>query len=176
MANASPRLRELKPAELTPAQKTAYDAITAELGNAFDGGPYPILLYYPGVAEGALRILKAFRIERKIDRKLYELAVLVVAKEWASEFEWRTHEPRAVAAGLKPEVCAALRAGTLPAFTADDERVVYAVTKEMMATRALSQATHDEAARVLGTDKLVELVSAIGFYTMLAITLAAFAP
>lgn len=176
MANASPRLRDLTVADLTPAQKTAYDAITAELGNAFEGGPYPILLHFPGVAEGALRILKAFRNERKIDRKLYELAVLIVAKEWASEFEWRTHQPRAIAAGLQPEICAALQAGTLPPFTADDERVVYAVTKEMMVTRALSQATHDEGVRVLGTEKMVELVSAIGFYTMLAITLAAFAP
>ncbi len=176
MASTSPRLRDLTVAELTPAQKTAYDAITAELGNAFAGGPYPILLHFPGVAEGALRILKAFRNERKIDRKLYELAVLIVAKEWTSAFEWRTHEPRAIAAGLKPEICAALQAGTLPAFTADDERVVYAVTKEMMATRALSQATHDEGVRVLGTDKMVELVSAIGFYTMLAIVLAGFAP
>ncbi len=176
MTATVPRLQNLKPADLSPAQRTAYDAITAELGNAFEGGPYPILLHFPGVAEGALRILKAFRNERKIDRKLYELCVLIVAKEWASDFEWRTHEPRAIAAGLNPDICAALRAGALPAFSGDDERLVYAVTKEMMTTRALSQATHDESVRVLGTEQTVELVTAIGFYTMLAIVLAGFEP
>jgi 4-carboxymuconolactone decarboxylase len=44
----------------------------------------------------------------------------------------------------------------------------------MNETRTLSQATYDRAIAVLGLDKVIELITALGFYTMVAIMLNGF--
>ena len=52
---------------------------------------------------------------------------------------------------------------------ADDKLVV-----EMNETRTLSQPTYDRAIAALGLDRTIELITALGFYTMVAIMLNGF--
>ena len=62
----------------------------------------------------------------------------------------------------------------MPDFTRDDERLVYDITTELNTTRTLSDASYQRGMAMFGEQVMVELVSAIGFYSMVAMTLNAF--
>jgi len=64
--------------------------------------------------------------------------------------------------------------GRKPTFARDDERLIYALVTEMNETRTLSQPTYDRAVALLGLDLVIELITSIGFYTMVAIMLNGF--
>ena len=68
------------------------------------------------------------------------------------------------------------RSGTAasPRSTRDDERLIYDLVTEMNETRTLSQPTYDRAVAALGLDHVIELITSLGFYTMVAIMLNGF--
>ena len=68
----------------------------------------------------------------------------------------------------------AIRNRRKPDLTRDDEQLIYDLVTEMNETRTLSQATYDRAIAALGLDKTIELMTAIGFYTLVAIMLNGF--
>ena len=68
----------------------------------------------------------------------------------------------------------AIREQRAPDFDKDDERLVYDVTLELEAAKTLSKTTYDRALAQVGPQVLVELVSAVGFYVMVAMTLNTF--
>ncbi|HXQ51380.1 MAG TPA: hypothetical protein VN802_09835 [Stellaceae bacterium] len=170
-----PRVPELKLEQLNDEQKTVFEAIQRRLGGnaSLSRGPFGVLLNAPKVAFGAITAYGSFR-DGKIERRLFELMILVVARHMTAQFEWFAHAPRAVEAGIAPETVDAIRNRRTPMLTRDDEKMVYDVVAEMCATRTLSQASYDRALAALGLERLVELIAGTGFYVMIAMTLNAF--
>jgi 4-carboxymuconolactone decarboxylase len=136
-------------------------------------GPFAIWLRNPAIAEAADRLGTTLR-QGSLDQRLFELMVLVVARHWTAQYEWFAHARQGLQAGLSPAVIDAIRDGRKPEFARDDERLVYELVTEMNETRTLSQPTYDRAVAALGLDRVIELVTSIGFYTMVAIMLNGF--
>jgi len=111
-----------------------------------------------------------------VDRRLFELMTLVVARHWSAQYEWHAHAPHAAEAGVAPEVVEAIRTNAVPPFARDDERLVYEVVTERMETRDLLPATYERAVGALDLEQTIELVTAIDFYTLFAIMLKASTP
>jgi 4-carboxymuconolactone decarboxylase len=109
-----------------------------------------------------------------LDRRLLELMILVSARLATAKYAWFIHEPHALEFGISPGTVAAIRERRTPEFAREDERLVYDVTTELNTTRSLSEATYQRGMAILGEQTMVELVSAIGFYVMVAMTLNAF--
>jgi 4-carboxymuconolactone decarboxylase len=168
-----PRAPDLDLPRLSAEQKRVYEAIQARLRSNTVRGPFAVLLNAPKVAEGAIATYGAFR-DGKIDKRLFELMILVVARHASAQFEWFAHAPRALEAGVAAETIAAIRERRAPALTREDEKMVYDVVSEMCVTRTLSQASYDRALALLGLEQLVELIAGTGFYVMIAMTLNAF--
>ncbi|HUK58921.1 MAG TPA: carboxymuconolactone decarboxylase family protein [Stellaceae bacterium] len=168
-----PRAPDLDIAKLDAEQKRVFDAIQKRLRSNSVRGPFAVLLNAPKVAEGAITAYGAFR-DGKIEKRLFELMILVVARTMSAQFEWFAHAPRAVEAGVSAETVAAIRERRTPDLSRDDEKMVYDVVSEMCATHTLSQASYDRALGVLGLEQLVELIAGTGFYVMIALTLNAF--
>jgi hypothetical protein len=61
-----------------------------------------------------------------------------------------------------------------PKFVREDERLIYDTITELNVARTLSQAAYKRALADLGLDLLIELITAAGFYTMVAMILSAF--
>src|SRR5688572_32969180 len=159
--------------EMTAEQRRVYQ----EIGGARGGvvrGPFAIWLRNPQLADQANQFGNAFRLSGKLDKRLFELMVLVVARHWSAQYEWFVHEKNGLQAGLTPAVVDAIRARSAPEFSREDERVVYDTITELNETRTLSQPAYDRALAALGLDLLIELIAAAGFYTMVAMTLNAF--
>lgn len=167
------RVADVAPEDMTVEQKRVYQ----EIGGAREGlvrGPFPIWLRNPRVADHANRLGNALRLGGKLDRRLFEIMVLVVARYWSAHYEWFVHEKAGLEAGLTQAVVDAIRTRSAPEFTREDERLVYDTITELNETRTLSQPTYDRALAAFGQDLLIELITAAGFYTMVAMTLNAF--
>jgi len=167
------RVPDLAPSEMTPEQKRIHDEIASKRrGNV--RGPFAIWLRTPAIAERANQFGNAIRVAGKLDKRLFELMVLIVARHWSAPYEWFAHEDQALKEGVSPVVVEALRHGRRPEFSHADEQLVYDVVSELNTRRILGQATYDRGVAHFGLDLFIELVTAIGFYTMVAMMLNAF--
>lgn len=166
------RLATLDPAAMSPEQKRVYDAIAQ--AHAQVRGPWQIELRIPEVAQAYHGLYERLCVHPKIGRRLFELMVIVVARHWTAQFMWAAHERLALEHGIAREIVDAIHAGTTPAFAADDERLVYDLTRELLDQRRLGQATYDRALTAFGEEQLVELIAGAGTYVSLAMQLVAF--
>ncbi|HYI27241.1 MAG TPA: carboxymuconolactone decarboxylase family protein [Bradyrhizobium sp.] len=168
MSRAAP----LDPATLTPEQQRVAAAIAGARKNV--RGPFTIWLRNPALAEHANAFGIALRDSQVLDRRLFELVVITVCRAWSVQYAWSSHAPAAEAAGVAPDVIAAIRDNRTPDFKRDDERIVYDVTTELMQTKELSAATYDRAVQQFGIEGMVDLVSTVGYYAMVGIFLKSF--
>jgi 4-carboxymuconolactone decarboxylase len=168
------RLPPLDPARFSPEQKRLHDAIAGVRGGAVRG-PFAVWLRTPAIAEAANRFGNAIRLDGKLDKALFELAILVVARHWGAQYEWYVHERHALDAGLARDIIEAIRDRRVPVFTDDKQKLIYDVVTELQQTRTLGDATYQSAVAALGEELLIELITAVGFYTVAAMMINAFA-
>jgi 4-carboxymuconolactone decarboxylase len=115
-----------------------------------------------------------FAARVKLERRLVQLMILVAARFANAQYAWFIHEPHALQHGISADVVEAIRERRTPDFTKEDERAVYDITLELNTTHSLSAATFARGMALFGEQRLVELVSGVGFYAMVAMTLNAF--
>ncbi len=167
------RVPDLQKSEMSAEQARIHDEIAAPRGGVV-AGPFAIWLRNPAVADRANQFGNALRLHGKLEKRLFELMVLVVARHWGAQYEWHAHEKQALANGIPAAVVEAIREHRQPVFAADDERLVYEIVREMNDTRHLSDATYARAMAAFGQDLVIELITSIGFYTMVAMVLNGF--
>lgn len=138
------------------------------------GGPFGLWLRTPELADRANKFGTFVRTETTVPRRLSELAIMIIARHWTAHYEWSAHEGHVLKAGLERNILEEIRERRRPEFSNQDEALVYDLTLELQIDRALSDATYARAVEMLGEQTVLDLVTIIGFYTMLAIVLAAF--
>jgi 4-carboxymuconolactone decarboxylase len=178
------RLSYVDPAHLTPEQKELYDSIAsgpraAKRASLVDSeghltGPFNAFLHLPVLGKHWSAIGEGLRFRTTLDRRLFELAILVIAVHWQSGHEWAAHARLAKEAGVSESVIAALRAGETPALENADEQAVCAFVHELVTGRRVGAATYALALGLLGEAQLVELANTVGYYVALAAMLNAF--
>ena len=166
------RLPELDEKTLSPEQRKIYDDIKRLRGGV--RGPFAVWLRNAELGEGALKLQELFASRVKLERRLVQLMILVAARFANAQFAWHIHEPHALRHGIAPDVVAAICQRRTPDFSHEDERLVYDITLELNTTHTLSAATFKRGMEMFDEQRMVELVSAIGFYAMVAMTLNAF--
>jgi 4-carboxymuconolactone decarboxylase len=178
------RLSYVDPAHLSPEQKELYDSIAsgprvAKRASLVDSeghltGPFNAFLHVPALGKHWSAIGETLRFRTTLDRRLFELAILVIAVHWQSGHEWAAHARLAREAGIEETVIAALRKGESPVLDKPDEQAVYAFVHELVTGRRVGPATYGLALGLLGETQLVELSNAVGYYVALAAMLNAF--
>jgi 4-carboxymuconolactone decarboxylase len=167
------RLADFDEAKLSSEQRRIYEQIMRARGHM--RGPFAVWMRNAELCENTLKLQEMFATRVKLERRLLELMILVSARLATAHYAWFIHEPHALKFGISPDVVEAIRERRIPQFTRDDERLVYDITMELNTTRSLSEANYQRGMAMLGEQIMVELVSAIGFYVMVAMTLNAFA-
>ena len=183
-----PRLDLIPPAELAPAQRALYDAITGgpRAGQAgtvpitdADGqllGPFAVMLLSPEVGNAMQQVGAKIRFGTALTGRERELAILTVAGALSSEFERLAHVPAARALGLtEPQIDAALAGRTADGLSAD-EAIVARLALSMTVDRTLSDEDYSGGVAALGRERLAELTWLVGYYSALALSLAVFRP
>jgi 4-carboxymuconolactone decarboxylase len=164
------RFKPLTAEQLTPAQKTMVNDVLSG-ARASLGGPYNVLLRSPEMGNLAQKFGEYTRFRTTVPRKLNEMAILMTAQWWRSDYEWTAHKPAAVTAGLSADIIDALQAGRRPARMQDDEAVIYAFCSELREQRRVSDATFAAAVKLLGEQGVVDLIAVMGYYDLVAMVL-----
>jgi 4-carboxymuconolactone decarboxylase len=167
------RAADLNLDELSDEQKDVSKEIAGSRGGTVRG-PFAVWLRNPHLALCASKLGNALRLDGKLDKKLFELTVLIVARHWSAQYEWFVHAKDATDVGLSSDVIEALRINKVPDFEFDDQRLVYDLVTELVTTRTISDSTYQRAVNRFGIDLVVEIVAAAGFYTFAAMTINAF--
>lgn len=180
------RLRPLPPDELDDRQRQIYEAITAgprasgpqrfSLTNP-DGtltGPFNALLYAASVGQAMQEVGSAIRFATSLTDRARELAILVVAAHWRSEFEQHAHEAIGAAAGLSQALFDALRRNRRPQMDDPQEQLIADLTAALAAGGDLDDDQYARAVDSLGEQAVVELVLLVGYYSALALALRVF--
>jgi 4-carboxymuconolactone decarboxylase len=178
------RVPPFPPEALTAAQRELYDAIASgpraqgpqhfALTRA-DGslrGPFNAFLLAPELGATLQSVGAAIRYRGTLTDRGREIAILLVAAGWDSEFEREAHEAVGSAAGLTPPELSALRDGDITTFTGVE--AVVAVTTIRLLDGDLSDEAWDEASAALGAEGVFELTVLVGYYATLALQLRVF--
>ena len=163
------RLPKLAYERLTPRQKEVYDKHSAKRERV--SGPYNVWLHSPDLMELVTPISNYHRWHAALPEKLREFGILVTARYWDAQYSWNAHVDKARAAGIPQSVIDDLAAKRTPGFQADDERVYYNFAMEVLENHFVSDATFAEARRIFGERGVVDLIGAIGYFSMLQICL-----
>lgn len=169
-------MQRLQPPDLdnlTPEQQDVAEAIIAGPRKAVIG-PMRIWLHRPELARHAQRLGQYCRFDSSLPPILSELAILVTARAWSSEFEWSAHKKIALEAGLSPEIVDAIRRHASPPFEDDKQRAVYAFAWELHSARKVSDPVYKAAIAALGEEAVVDLTGILGYYTLVSMTLNVF--
>jgi 4-carboxymuconolactone decarboxylase len=167
------RVAGLRSTELSPEQKCVHDEIAGARGGLVRG-PFAVWIRIPAIANAANQLGNSIRLQGKLDRRLFELAILIVARHWTAQYEWFVHERDARAAGLSDGVIAAIRDRRSPETAKPDERLVYDLVTELLETKTISDKSFHNAVEHIGIDVLVELTTTVGFYTTAAMMINVF--
>ena len=163
------RLPKLKYEELTPRQREAYDNHAAKRDRV--SGPYNVWLHSPELMDKVSPLSNYMRWDAALPEKLREFGILVTARFGDSQYAWNAHVEKARAAGIPGEVIEDLAAKKKPRFEADDERVFYNFAMEVLEKHFVSDKTFAEAKAIFGDKALVDVIGAIGYFSMLQICL-----
>lgn len=167
------RITALNPEEMTAEQKRIHDMI-AQGPRKGVRGPLAVWLRRPTMAQHAQGLGQYCRFDSSLPARLSELAILILACIWRSEYEWWAHRPLALDAGINATVIEALAAGEKPAFQDDDEAVIFEFLTELHRSRRVSTKVYDRGVEKLGKDGVIDLVAIAGYYTLISMTLNVF--
>ena len=164
-ASTAERLPIPDRAAMSEAQQAAADAIINGPRKAIFG-PFVPLLQTPALMERIGKTGEALRFDGTLPEKIRELVICVVARETGNQFEWQTHAPLAIKAGVAPDAIDALAAGCRPRCLPPDEECAVDFARELMQRHGVSDASYAEARSCFGEPGTVELTALIGYFTM----------
>jgi 4-carboxymuconolactone decarboxylase len=160
--------------KMTAEQKRVNDFIAGKRHGGHARGPFGIWLRNPVLAEKAAHFGDYVRDELSIDRALAEFAILVIARHYTAQYEWFAHERHARSVGIDDAVIEAVRHGKEPPMADAKMKATYALTREVLEKKSVSDATYKQVLVALGETQTVELATTIGFYAMVAMMLVTF--
>lgn len=178
---ADPRFKPIPLENLTPEQRVLADAIRSGPRGAVKnsaaakpgplGGPFNVWLRSPGIGNIVQSLGAEIRFRSSLPSRLNELAILVTARHWTSQYEWLAHHRLALEAGLDPAVGADIAQGRRPANMSEDEAIVYDFSRELHDTQGVSDATYKAALDRFGERGVMDLIAVNGYYVLVSMTL-----
>jgi 4-carboxymuconolactone decarboxylase len=155
---------------MTPEQRQLIENVLAGPRNSL-GGPFNVLLRSPAMGDKLQDFGASMRFLDSMPATLRELAIIITARHWTSEYEWQAHARAAAQAGLDGAVIQAIAAGRKPAALKPDQKIVYDFCTELLTTHEMGDATFAAAKGLLGERGVVDLIALMGYYQTVAMLL-----
>ena len=165
------RLPPITSKDQVPAQHHAiFDSIVASRGAV--QGPFTMFLHSPEVA-GRLAHLGAYvRFEGSLDMRVRVLAAMTVAREFEAVYVWGAQTGGARRLGVPEETITAIRENHSRGIPPEDAEIVE-FTRQLLRRHRVDETAFKKLQARLGNDALIQLTTAIGYYSMLAMTVNA---
>ena len=179
---ADRRFKILQPAEMTESQKDLVKSIqsgprakvagsAANSGGGTVGSPFNVFLRSPELGEHLQQVGSYIRFRSSLGFKLNELAILMVARHWTSQYEWFAHHRLAIQAGLDPEIAEAISKSERPKKMGPDEALIYEFTTELLETKQVRDQTFSAVKDRFGEQGVMDLIAVAGYYVLVSMVL-----
>ena len=175
------RFKPIALENLSPEQRVMADAIRSGPRSAVKnsaaarpgplGGPFNVWLRSPGMGNLIQQLGAEIRFRSSLPPRLNEMAILITARKWTSQYEWYAHHRLALEGGLDPAVAEAIAQNRRPAKMAGDEAIVYDFSRELHETQRVSDATYRAVLDRFGERGVVDLIAVNGFYVLVSMCL-----
>jgi 4-carboxymuconolactone decarboxylase len=164
------RMPEIPLDKMTAAQRSIADAIMTGPRKRMSG-PFNAWLRSPELADRLQKVGEYVRFNTSLDKRVNEMAIIMTAQAWGSQYEWYAHAPLAIKAGLDPATVAAIGAGRKPDNMKDDEAVVWEFTTQLRRDHGVDDAIYAKALEKFGEQGIMDLVAVNGYYDVVSMTL-----
>jgi 4-carboxymuconolactone decarboxylase len=164
------RMAEIPLDKMSPAQRAVADAIMSGPRKGMSG-PFNAWLRSPELADRLQKVGEYVRFNSSLDRRVNEMAIIMTAQAWGSQYEWHAHAPLAIKAGLDPTIVAAIGAGRKPDNMKDDEAIVWEFTTQLRRDHSVDDAIYTKALEKFGENGIMDLIAVNGYYDVVSMTL-----
>lgn len=176
-AESYSRLPMIKRSQLTGDALATYDAV---IGKDAQGNPRPTpplgpaatSLYSMGVALPMDQLNKYIRLI-KVGPAMYQLCSIIAAREFDDVYEWNSHAPGALRAGVDAKTVDAVKYDRETTGLPTKEALVVRFGRAILRDHKVSSEMYAQVVREFGEEGMFELTAAIGDYVMAAIMLRA---
>jgi len=135
-------------------------------------GPFTMFLHCPELA-GRVAHLGAFvRFEGSLDMRVRVLAAMTVAREFEAVYVWGAQTGGARRLGVPEATIAAIRENHSRGIPPEDAEIVE-FTRQLLRRHRVDEASASSLRRRFGDEGFIELTGAIGYYSLLAMTVNA---
>jgi 4-carboxymuconolactone decarboxylase len=165
------RYAEIPYDQMTAEQQEGYKAMIEARGRL--PGPTKIWVHNPKLAKVAGPFGAHFQPGRySLTEREREIAVCVITSRWHSAYPTAAHERLAKQVGLPAAKVEAIIGGMPTAFDDEREQIVYEMAMVLSNARWVSRGLHDRAVKALGHVGITDVITLMGHYTSVAMTLA----
>jgi len=181
MSNAQTRFPVIQPEQMNTEQKKLFETITSgpraqnyggeAAKRVLSGGPFNAWMRSPEVGLKLQDVGGFIRFNSTIPKHLNELAILVTAREWTSQYEWYAHKALALKAELDPKIIDAIAAGKRPDGMKEDEAAIYDFCTQLHRNRNVDDAAFNRVKALFGEQGVIDLVIVSGYYVAVSMTL-----
>ncbi|HXC89871.1 MAG TPA: carboxymuconolactone decarboxylase family protein [Stellaceae bacterium] len=156
--------------QVAPQDQATFDGIVASRGAV--QGPFTMFLHSPEFA-GRLAHLGAYvRFEGSLDMRVRVLAAMTAAREFEAIYVWGAQTGGARRLGVPEETITAIRENHSRGIPPEDAEIVE-FTRSLLRRHRVDEASFKKMQARFGNDGLIQLTGAIGYYSMLAMTVNA---
>jgi AhpD family alkylhydroperoxidase len=129
---------------------------------------FQMQVYNPAIADGWLRLGTAVRYQSELDDATRELAICLVARLTGADYEWQAHSRLAAEAGFSESQLQGILNWRADTSLSAKHRAVLAVAEGLTKNVSVDDATFSAARDHLSARQTVELITAVGYYNMVA--------
>jgi len=165
------RYAELPFDKMSPEQQAGYKEMMAARGGL--PGPNKIWVHNPKLA----KVIGPFGAHFQkggysLSEREREIAVCIITSKWHAAYPTNAHERAGKAAGLPNDTVEAILSGLPTSFSDTREQVVYEMATCLANSRWVAKGLYDRAVEALGHVGITDVITLMGFYTSVAMTLA----
>ncbi|MBI3918755.1 MAG: carboxymuconolactone decarboxylase [Betaproteobacteria bacterium] len=164
------RYAEIPYDKMTPEQQEGYNAMLEARGRL--PGPNKIYVHNPKLAKVVGPFGAYFRKGYSLSEREREIAVCTICSKFHSGYPTSAHERAAKAAGLPNDKVEAILSGLTTSFSDEREQVVYEMATCLANSRWVAKGLYDRAVEALGHVGITDVITLMGHYTSVAMTLA----
>ncbi len=165
------RYAEIPYEQMTPEQQEGYRALLETRGRL--PGPTKIWVHNPKLAKVAGPFGAHFQAgQYSLSEREREIAVCIITSKWHSAYPTSAHERRGKEVGLPADKVDALIVGLPTSFSDEREQLVYEMATALANARWIPQGLYDRAVKALGHVGITDVITLMGHYTSVAMTLA----
>ena len=165
------RLPPITAKDQVPAKDRAiFDSIVASRGAV--QGPFTMFLHSPEIAGRVAHLGAYVRFEGSLDMRVRVLAAMVAAREFEAIYVWGAQTGGARKLGVPENTITAIRENHSRGIPPEDALIVE-FTRQLLRKHRIDDATRAAMLARFGNDQFIQLTGAIGYYSLLAMTVNA---